>query len=245
MATIDKVLDRVSVLLHRPSFDSLPLDSRLAITQHVIDDLIIELSLNRIPDIISSTTLDITGGTDEALPSDFGSVYLITTDPAQYPDEPIYEIPVTNMLDREYQDLAAYKTGLSAVEIRNVNTGRRLVAVPLDAQLTYLKIWYKPSTGGDLEITSTVPIHESFHMTIVPVEAACRMLPYCTWSHIPPEGQQARREELMQHLATQRISSFQNFIRLSSRINPGGPSAQIVGFGAFRNRMRFGGGGDF
>lgn len=241
MATIDQVLDRVSVLLHRPNFSSLPLDSRLAITQHVIDDLTIELSMNRIPDIISSTTLDITGGTDEALPSDFGSVYLITTDPAQYPDEIIFEIPTTNMLDREYNELASFKTGLSAVEIRNVNTARRLVAVPEDAELTYLKIWYKPSTGGSLEMTSTVPIHESFHMTVVPVEAACRMLPYCQWDSIAPESQQARREELMQHLGTQRVSSFQNFIRLSSRLNPGGPSAQIVGFGAFRNRMRFGG----
>ena len=179
MATIDKVLDRIGVLLDRPSYADLPLDSRLAHVQHTIDDLMIELSMNRIPDIVTSTTLDITGGTDEALPTDYGSMFLVTTDPAEYPNEAIYEIPVINILDSEYsQDADAFRTGLAAVYVRNVGTARRLVAVPMDSALTYLKVWYKPATGGALEMTSEVPIHESFHMTVVPVEAACRMLPY-------------------------------------------------------------------
>lgn len=243
MATIDKVLDRVSVLLDRPSFESLPLDSRLAHVQHTIDDLMIELSMNRIPDIVTSTTLDITGGTDEALPSDYGSMFLVTTDPAEYTNETIYEIPVINLLDSEFsQDADAFRTGLAAVYVRNVNTSRRLVAVPADAALTYLKIWYKPATGGDLEITSTVPIHESFHMTVVPVEAACRMLPYCTWPKLSPENQPARRAELGASLQQLRGVALSNFVRLSNRLNPGGPSTQIVGFGALRNKLRFGGG---
>lgn len=238
MATVDQVMDSVNRYLDYPSWDSLSLSTRLGYIQDAVAGLVNELSLNRVPDIISSVQKTLAGGTPVTLPTDFGQAYLVTTDPANYPNETIYEIPVTNMLDRgHYAGKAAFKTGLAGVEVRNVGTSRRLVAYPEDAQSTYLLVWYKP-TASALSMTSEIPIHEAFHTTLLPLRVARRMVPYAKWddaADIP-----GRRAELKQHLMEMEAEETVSFKQMVQRINPGGPKREITGFGAARNMRRFG-----
>lgn len=238
MATVDQVIDNVNRLLGYPSWDTLSLSTRLGFVQDAVAGLMNELSLNRIPDIVSSVQKTITGATPVSLPTDFGQAFLVTTDPASYVGETVYEIPITTMLDRgHFVDKAAFKTGLAGVEIRNVGTSRRLVAYPLDAASTDLVVWYKPVASA-LDMTSEIPIHEAFHLTLLPVRVARRMVAYARWDEV--EDQAAKRVELKQNLIEMEAEELISFKQLVQRINPGGPKRELVGFGAARNQRRFG-----
>lgn len=238
MATVDQVIDGINRFLGYPSWDTLPLSTRLGFVQDTVAGLINELSLNRIPDVVVSVQKTITGATPVSLPADFGQAFLVTTDPASYVGETVYEIPITTMLDRgHHADKPAFKTGLAGVEVRNVGTSRRLVAYPLDTESTDLVVWYKP-TASALAMTSEIPIHEAFHNTLLPLRVARRLVAYARWDEV--QDQVARRAELKQHLLEMEAEETASFKQMVQRINPGGPKRELTGFGAARNLRRHG-----
>lgn len=245
MATIDKAIDKLGALLGYPDWETLSLANRLMFVTHAIDDLIGELNLQRVPQLVNYIDVDaLTGGTAQTLPSDFGTVYSVYTNSASYPNEPVYEIPVTLPPDREFAaNLPQFRTGLASVEITNVGSARRISAYPIDSQATDITVAYRPANSGSVGTTSEIPLHEAFHNNLVPVEAAWLACKYCTWATkgMSAEAAPARRDELYQHLSVLRMEQRRQFKLLSNTIDADGPSSLIVGFGALRNQRRFGG----
>jgi hypothetical protein len=241
MAQIDDVVDALATLLHYPEWDTLTMVQRLYHVTRAVQDLMDELQYTRVPSLVKRVELELDGEDGVPVPADYGSAYHIVTDPSYYTGEAPIQLSMTYAPDADFDSIDFADGRVSRVEERTENGVTRLYGWPHGASTTQVLLYYRPGAVGDLSLGDDVPLAERFHLNVVPVLAAMYALPYCTWEGLDGASNKARRDELAAALGPQSaaaVAKFKNLIHHPG--GTGGPRATIGGFGAGRNRARFG-----
>lgn len=240
-ATIEDVLDLSDTLLDKPSWAGLTLDARLKLLTMTQQGLVNEYHLSRIPQLVKSYTVALAGGDENAqpLPEDFGRFHHVSAPYTGFDGTSrVREVQFFSRADVEESIFTFWGEEVAAVTAEGVGDDRKIIGYPDSAITTQLTVWYRPGIVEDVDLGGYAEVNERLLLDIMPIEHALRCLPYASWGGV---NDAARREELRAELSRQQRDAQVRFLKgLHHAQNGGGPLKAISGFGAYRNRSRWG-----